>query len=137
MSRFVKFACAAMALALVHSSHAEARKIVEVNDSFNRGQVDLKVGEALVVALSENASTGFRWIAPAESASKLAKVLREGESAPESGGDSPGKPGVRRFYFEAVEPGTVELELDYRRPWETGKSPARTFRLRVRVLSAL
>jgi inhibitor of cysteine peptidase len=133
----VKFACVLSALACFHSSYAEARKTVQVNESFNGGKVDLKVGEALAVALSENASTGFRWIARAESAHKVAKVLREGESAPDSGGDSPGNPGIRRFQFEAVEPGTVELELEYRRPWETGKPPARTFQLRVRVQSAL
>jgi len=105
---------------------------MKVDDSFNGHQIELRVGETLEISLAENASTGFQWIAP-DSAHKAEKILRKGEPLVEGASGPPGKPGVRHFYFEAFEPGTVELELHYRRPWETVKPPARTFKLRIRV----
>jgi len=98
--------------------------------------VDLRVGETLEISLSENASTGYQWMISAESAQKLDKVLRERESSVEGAGGTPGKPGVRHFNFEALGPGTAELELEYRRSWEAGKAPARRFSLHVRVQPA-
>jgi inhibitor of cysteine peptidase len=117
-------------------ANAQPSKMVHVNDSFNGRQIELHVGETLEISLSENASTGFQWITAPESAHKLDRILHQAESAVK-GADNPlGKPGVRRFYFEAFEPGAVELELDYRRPWETAKPPARKFKLHIRVRSA-
>ena len=110
--------------------------MVQADDSFNGRQIQLHVGETFEISLSENASTGFRWITPAESAHKFEKILRETESAAEGAGAPPGKPGVRHFYFEAIGPGTVELELHYRRTWETAKPPARKFTLHIRVRPA-
>lgn len=113
--------------------------MLQIDGSFNGSQVDVHVGETLAISLTENASTGFRWIIPHESASRSGKILHENEPAAQQAGDTPpahvppGAPRVRRFYFEALEPGTVELEFDYRRPWEVATSPARTFKLRIRV----
>jgi len=111
--------------------------MVQADDSFSGRQVELHVGETLKISLSENASTGFQWITPPESVHAFEKILREGEAVAEGEKGPPGKPGVRHFYFEAFEPGTVELELQYRRPWETAKPPARKFKLRVRVRPSL
>jgi len=107
--------------------------MVQANDSFNGRQVELRVGETLEISLSENASTGFQWVGAPDSEHKAEKILHQGQPVAEAAGSPPGKPGVRHFYFEALEPGTVELELHYRRPWETAKPPARKFRLRIRV----
>ena len=124
----MRAACVFLVGALwIPSADARPRKTVQADDSFNGRQVELNVGETLELSLSENASTGFRWMVPPESAHKFEKQLAEGAGGP------PGKPGIRHFYFEALEPGTVELELDYRRPWEAGKPPARKFKLRVRI----
>jgi inhibitor of cysteine peptidase len=110
--------------------------MVQVDDSFNGSQVELHVGETLEINLSENASSGFQWLIPREAVRKLEKILHERGSAAEGADSPPGKPGVRHFYFEALGPGTVELELHYRRPWETAKPPARKFKLRIRVRPA-
>jgi inhibitor of cysteine peptidase len=127
-------ACAfALGALWVPAAHAEARKIVRADDSFNGHQVELQVGETLEISLSENASTGFRWMAPPAFQRGLGKILHAAEPVPEAASGPPGKPGVRRFSFEAVHPGTVELELYYRRPWETAQPPARKFQIRVRV----
>jgi len=110
--------------------------MVQVDEGFNGRQVELRVGDALQISLSENASTGFQWVIPAESEQKLETVLHEYTSSVEGAGGPPGKPGVRHFQFEAFAPGTVELELQYRRPWESGGPAARSFNLHVTVRPA-
>jgi inhibitor of cysteine peptidase len=124
------------ALLVPFTCGAQPPKVMKADDSFNGRQVEIRVGETLEVRLSENASTGYRWAILPESARKFDKVLHERGQAAEGAGSPPGKPGTRDFRFEAVEPGAVELELEYRRPWEAGKAPTRRFKLRVRVLPA-
>ena len=109
---------------------------MHADDSFNGRQIELRTGETLAIALSETASTGFRWTIPPESVRKFEKVLHEKETSVEGTPNPPGAPGVRHFFFEVLEPGTVELELHYCRSWETGKPPARKFRLYIRVRPA-
>jgi len=133
----VKAACAfAIGVLWIPHACAQQSKTVHTDDSFNGRQVELRTGETLAVTLSENASTGFRWTIPPEVARKFEKVLREKETSVEGTPNPPGSRGVRHFYFEVLEPGTADLELQYRRPWETGKAPARKFKLHVDVRPA-
>jgi inhibitor of cysteine peptidase len=110
--------------------------MVQADDNFNGRELNLQVGETLEISLAENASTGYRWAVTPESADRFANILHRGKAAAEGEGIPPGKPGVRRFFLEALEPGTADVELEYRRPWETGKPAARAFKLRVRVRPA-
>ena len=110
--------------------------MVQADESFDGSQVNMHVGETLVITLSENASTGFQWVTPHESVHNFENILHERKSEAEGPAHTPGKRGVRHFYFDAVQPGTAELELLYRRSWETDKPPARKFKLRVRVRPA-
>lgn len=133
----VKIVCALVIVGLwIPSMHSKQTKIVQADESFNGRQLEIHVGETLVISLSENASTGYRWITTPESAHKFENILREGKAETEGAARPPGRPGVRHFYFEAAQPGTVELELHYRRPWETAQPPAQKFKLRVRVRPA-
>jgi inhibitor of cysteine peptidase len=120
----------------VPPTYSQQPKMVQVDESFNGRQIEIHVGETLAISLSENASTGFQWIIPPESAHNFEKILHERKPDVEGTPGPPGKPGVRRFSFEAFKPGTAELELHYRRPWETDKPPARKFKLRIRVRPA-
>jgi inhibitor of cysteine peptidase len=120
----------------IPATYSQQPKMAQVDESFNGRQIELPVGETLEISLSENASTGFQWILPRESAHNLEKILHERKPAVEGTADPLGKPGVRHFFFEAFKPGAVELELHYRRPWETAKPPARKFKLRIRVRPA-
>jgi inhibitor of cysteine peptidase len=106
---------------------------MQVDDTFDGREVALQTGETLRVSLSENASTGYRWIIPPELRNKLTPTLLEREETVEAPAGPPGRPGVRHFYFEALAAGTVEMEIHYRRSWESNKEPARKFRLRVVV----
>ena len=113
--------------------YTQPRKMVQVDDSFNGREVSLQVGDTLEVSLAENASTGFRWSVPPDLKHKFDKVISEREQSVEGANGPPGKAGVRHLYFEAIGTGTGELELHYRRPWESKAPPVGKFRLRVRA----
>jgi predicted secreted protein len=94
-------------------------------------RVDLTPGAEFDVSLAEQPTTGFRW-----------HVVDSGEPACRLCGDTfavdatrHGAAGVRVLHFETVQPGEGEIQLAYRRAWETDAAPARQFLLRVRVAS--
>jgi inhibitor of cysteine peptidase len=95
-------------------------------------QIDLPAGQALVLTLESNVTTGYSWAVTRVDES----VLRlDGEPRYQEGGATGvvGAPGAQTFRFLTVAPGATDLELDYRRPWETGVAPIRTFSARVVV----
>jgi inhibitor of cysteine peptidase len=107
--------------------------MIKADQSFNGREVRLEPGETLEISLPENASTGYRWTI--SETFRHSDLIRERESSVEAPAAPalPGKTGIRHLLFEAVKPGAAELELSYRRPWETGKPAARTFHLQVVV----
>jgi len=107
--------------------------MIQVDDTFNSREVTVQVGDTLEVSLSENASTGYQWSIPPAVKNKLTPALREREESVDAPDGPPGRPAIRHLYFEALAPGTVDLEIHYRRSWESDKPPARKFTLRVVV----
>jgi inhibitor of cysteine peptidase len=95
-------------------------------------QVELARGQTLVLTLESNPSTGYSWAVTRGDETVLHQagdpVFRQG-GAP----GVVGAPGAEVFRFEAVAAGAVDLELGYRRPWEAGQPPARTFSARIVV----
>ncbi len=61
--------------------------------------------------------------------------MGEAQFKPRETGDLPlvGAGGRESFDFKAVHPGQTTLKLIYRRPWEEGVEPLRTFALHVAV----
>ncbi|HEY1951077.1 MAG TPA: protease inhibitor I42 family protein [Bryobacteraceae bacterium] len=121
------------ALCILPAHARQPHKSVQADESFDGRKIELHVGETLLVKLPENASTGYRWLIPPESARKLEKILSEEEQPVPGPGNLIGRLGLRNFYFQVLKPGKVELELYYQRPWETAKPPARKFRLHIRI----
>lgn len=105
----------------------------------NQGdQVELKEGQVLVISLESNPSTGYRWeVAEADEAllRQVGKIEFEASSSATVAGRPAlllGAPSRQIMRFEAVAAGQTNLRLVYRRPWEKGMKPARTFSLQVR-----
>jgi len=132
----VRLTCALAACSLmIPCANAQREKMVKVDDTFDGREVTLQLGETLEVSLSENASTGHQWSISRESQHKFVPTLREREETVDSPDGAPGSSGVRHLYFEAAAAGTAELDIQYRRSWESNKPPARKFRLIVLVQS--
>ncbi len=113
--------------------------------------IKLNIGEALQLTLAENPTTGYRWVMrPAAEVAPASQVPAEAPIEPsnlrsvvvcqlvnddyEAGtGAIAGHGGIHHWRFQAVGPGLCSIELEYRRAWETGKPPERTFRIKLKV----
>lgn len=107
-------------------------KEIDVGMSDNGSQVQLEVGQILVVTLESNPTTGFLWEV-AELDEGILNQTGEAEFVPESKEPIPGMGGVEIFRFEAAAQGEVTLKLVYRRPWEEGVEPLEVFSISVVV----
>jgi inhibitor of cysteine peptidase len=103
---------------------------VEVDDSHNGSSIGLSMGQILVVSLEANPTTGYTWQVENIDVSLL-NQLGEAQFQPESGAIGAG--GTQTFHFRIVAKGETNLGLAYRRPWEQGVAPLKTFILHVRI----
>jgi len=106
---------------------------VEVNEDNHGGQIELELGEILVVTLESNPSTGYRWEV-VENNDSILKQFGEVEFKSSETSDPPmvGAGGWEIFRFKAVSTGQITLELVYHRSWEDVE-PLKTFSLQVTV----
>lgn len=103
--------------------------VLEEGDSGRTLQ--LGVGDLLDVRLAATPGTGYGWEIAALDREVVAERDRPGSRPVEP--VRPGSAARETFRFEARRPGTARLLLVYRRPWEHGVPPARTFSLDVTV----
>jgi inhibitor of cysteine peptidase len=103
-------------------------QVVRLDQTFDKRTIVLHLHQMLEVKLPENPTTGFRWDMK-DSGTPVCVERGSSFDAPSGG---LGKGGARRFLFEAVQSGTGEIVLVYRRTWEN-TPPARTFTLSVHV----
>jgi inhibitor of cysteine peptidase len=104
---------------------------VKLDASNNGGQKELARGQTVVLNLDSNPTTGFSW-AIADVDKNVLRPLGDSSFQP-SNTNLTGAGGVESFRFEAANAGLTTLKLIYRRPWETGVAPARTFTVQVAV----
>ena len=88
------------------------------------------VGSSFTVTLASNHTTGYSW----RLASKPGAVVKEGGStynSPNTG--MVGQGGTEIWSFRAVAKGKTSIALEYVRPWEKNKPPARKQAFAVEV----
>lgn len=103
------------------------RTVVQVDENSNGNQIKLASGETLGIGLSENRTTGYKWFLKSNG-----KVFTLVDDSFEPG-QTPGEPGTHHWKFRAEQAGSASIELYYRRTWGEEKTPARTFKLTIRV----
>ncbi len=98
------------------------------------GRVTVVVGQIFTVTLESNPSTGYRW-EWVDHEDSIVEQIGEAQFEPRETGDPPlvGAGGWESFDFKAVGQGQMTLKLVYRRPWEEGVEPLKTFSLQVTV----
>jgi len=98
------------------------------------GRVTVVLGQVFAVTLESNPSTGYRW-EWVDSQDSILEQIGEAQFKPRETGDPPlvGAGGWESFNFKAVNQGQMTLKLVYRRPWEEGVEPLKTFSLQVTV----
>jgi CubicO group peptidase (beta-lactamase class C family)/predicted secreted protein len=94
-------------------------------------QVTMESGQALVIRLESNPTTGYSW-AVQEIDTAVLRQIGDVEYEPADTG-LVGSGGWESCRFEAVAAGQTTLELVYRRPWEEDIPPDETFILDIIV----
>lgn len=98
----------------------------------NGDTVEVDVGQALVITLESNPSTGYRWEIVESDEAMLQQVGEvEFEVSDSRDPPPPGAGGTETFRFEVKDVGEMALELVYHRPWEEGVEPVETFSVTV------
>jgi predicted secreted protein len=107
---------------------------VEVDEADDGVQVELVLGQMLVVTLESNPTTGYCWELVEEQGAIL-KQMGKAEFIPSDTGEPPlvGAGGWEIFRFRAVSTGQMNLQLAYHRPWEGRVPPLQTFSLQAIV----
>ena len=89
--------------------------------------LETEVGDTLELRLSANPSTGYSW-------SCVLRITGERyENLPDTPPDFTGAPVIKIYTFAVSGPGEAGIKLEYRRPWERGTAPAKTFDILVRA----
>ncbi len=107
---------------------------VNVDENDADSQIELEQGQILVVTLESNPTTGYRW-EQVEIQESILQQMGEAEFKPSQTGEPPlvGAGGCEIFRFKAISAGQMTLKLVYRRSWEEGVEPVKTFSLQVVV----
>lgn len=102
-----------------------------LSDGDSGKTVELAVGASLVIALEENATTGYSWALQGSVPGVLTVVGDEQKAAADTG--VVGAAGRHTFEYKAAAAGEGELKLVYVRPWEKGVAPVKTYTVTVVV----
>lgn len=105
--------------------------VVTLSDSDNGKTVELKKGATLIVQLVSNATTGYSW--SALSSSSALKLIKSDYKEQQQKAPIAGAPGVQTLVWKAEAPGTVRLQLEYRRPWEKNIPASKSFSVTLQI----
>lgn len=97
---------------------------IRLTEADHDGTVALGTGDALVLALPENPTTGYRWQLSLSPGGSLALT---GDRFAPAGGGAPGAGGRRVFTLSASQPGRVALRAVLTRAWESQHNAQRAF----------
>ncbi|MFE3256329.1 protease inhibitor I42 family protein [Nocardia sp. NPDC059091] len=124
---------AALALAGCGNSTSSEREPVRVGADSDGKDVSLAVGQGLIVTLEANPTTGYAWMLGGLDQNV---VKQNGSPEYEQDPNPDGKVGVGGksvSNFVAVAAGSTRLSLEYKRAWEQGVEPAKSFTLNLTV----
>jgi inhibitor of cysteine peptidase len=120
---------------LALGSFAFAASDVVVTEADSGKTFTLAPKQCLSVQLqTQAASTGYDWYMTANSTA-LMKLDGRAVTTPGTtdGVAVVGAPALDDFSLCAVAAGTGKVKFDYRRPWERGVKPAKTFEVKVKI----
>ncbi len=104
-------------------------KTLLLDDSDNSTHIFLNVGDVISIKLTSNVTTGYSW----DAVSVPACLLREASQQKQKSNPRIGESGFQVFVFRAKEACNAVVALNYFRPFEKDKPPARTFTIDVTV----
>jgi inhibitor of cysteine peptidase len=120
------------ALALPVLAEEKDNKVV-ATDKDNDGKITVVKGSTLLVKLKFQGGTGFTWAVAKNDEKILQPAGKPTTEAIEGEKPRPGGPRLLVFAFKGVAAGESRVQLEYKRPFEKDKEPARKYNLTVTV----
>jgi inhibitor of cysteine peptidase len=105
--------------------------IVTVTDKDNGREIGIGTGGTLILRLEAEPGTGYSW-----QVVQIDRDLLKAQGEPvfeEPEREQPGGTQHQVFRFTAQAPGLAVLKLEYRRTWEKGVAPAKTFSVKLNI----
>ena len=106
---------------------------VRVDDRNQGQQIEVEIGQILVVSLVSNPTTGYSWQVSENDETILAPQGEVNYQADPQSEGLVGSGGTETFRFKAEKSGRVNLELIYHRPWEQDVDPLQVYTIDVVV----
>ena len=94
--------------------------------------LSVKTNEQFYITLSSNPSTGYAWQVASVSNPDMVRFVDSQYIRPES--ELVGAPGKQVLTFNALQEGSVTIQLEYVRPWEADVPPVSIYVAEVMVV---
>src|SRR5262249_53480298 len=94
----------------VYHARRQAESMIQVTESDNGQQINLRRNEIVEVDLDENPTTGYRWHIVSDGAPVCALTVNSFQA-----GQNTGQGGKHSWQFQAAKTGTGKISLAYRR----------------------
>ena len=108
------------------------QNVTTLTDQDSGKSVSLTAGDLLMLRLSSNPTTGYRWALKSVDQDILSQNGKPAYTP--SNGRQVGAGGTEVWRFLAEKPGETTLTMIYARSWEKKVAPAKTFTLHVTVV---
>lgn len=106
---------------------------VQIDESYQGQTIKLRKGQKLELTLTSNPTTGYSW----QYSSPLdTEYIKEIKHYFESSSSVIGAGGEEHWIYQAIKPGSLKINLEYRRPWED-VPPEKTFTVDIIILPPL
>jgi inhibitor of cysteine peptidase len=122
----------ALNLALGVLSAAD-EKTVTITDKDKDTKVQLAKGDKLLVRLEANLTTGYSWDLATNDNDILKSAGKPEYETPKDKKGIVGAGGTQVFTFTAKGAGELDVELQYKRPFDKDTEPAKTFKFKAVV----
>jgi inhibitor of cysteine peptidase len=115
---------------LVSAAGCDSSQIA-VTSADNGKELNVKVGQQIVVVLEGNPTTGYTWEADGLDKSMFQQIGSTKFKSSNPG--LAGAGGTLTLVFKTLKAGTTSLRLIYHRTWELGVKPLRSFKTNIVV----
>lgn len=133
MSKIIRSFFAVPVLLLCASCGMFSSGQVVLTEKDSGSVINVKTGDTIVIRLEANPTTGYLWTTSVPDD----MVVREIDSRYVPFKDQPqglaGAPSTKVFTYVVTGPGEAGIKMEYKRPWESGKAPEKTFDVMLRA----
>ena len=107
---------------------------IDLDASHNGQEIEVAVGDLLVITLESNPTTGFGWqLSEPIDEDLLALIESRYEPSENVEQGMVGAGGTEVWTFEALTTGVTKISMEYSRPWEGGEKAVQTFEVAVTI----